>query len=198
MFAAMPRELISWRFSFITTVDFTSRPLIPMASARCSSAARRISPTGCLMPMFTTSYPLLDRMMSTRFLPMSWTSPLTVASTIVALLSRADPSALPSMYGSRYATAVFITSADCSTNGSCISPRPKSSPTTRMPSSRFSLMMSSADCPESRAAARSSSRPLRSPSTIRRASRSASGSAASSSARPAFTDAASTPSNSSR
>ncbi len=41
------------------------------------------------------------------------------------------------MCGSRYATAVFITSADCSTNGSCIWPEPNSSPTVFMPASRF-------------------------------------------------------------
>ena len=87
------------------------------------------------------------------------------------------------MCGSSQATAVFITSADCSTNGSCISPRPNSSPTTFMPSSRWSLTMSSALLPVSSAVCRSASRPLRSPSMIRRASRSPSGSAASSSAR---------------
>ena len=71
---------------------------------------------------------------------MSWTSPLTVASTIVPLPS----SPLRSMCGSRWATAVFMTSALCSTNGSCISPRPKSSPTVFMPSSSVSLTISSA------------------------------------------------------
>ena len=52
---------------------------------------------------------------------MSCTSPFTVASTTVPL-----PAASAfSMSGSRYATAAFIVSADCSTNGSCISPRPE-------------------------------------------------------------------------
>ena len=37
------------------TVDFTSSPLMPIASASCSSAARMISEIGCLMPMLTTS-----------------------------------------------------------------------------------------------------------------------------------------------
>ena len=36
------------------TVDLTSSPLIPMASAPCSSAAARIAEIGCLIPMFTT------------------------------------------------------------------------------------------------------------------------------------------------
>ena len=53
------------------TVDFTSNPDMPIASAFASSAACRIALTGCLMPMLTTEYPLLLKMMSTRFLPMS-------------------------------------------------------------------------------------------------------------------------------
>jgi hypothetical protein len=112
----MLRWFSSCRFSFMITVDFTSSPDIPITSARCSRAASRIADTGCLIPRFTTVYPLFDKMMSTRFLPMSWTSPFTVASTIVPLPSSSDFS----MCGSRYATAPFITSADCSTNGSCI------------------------------------------------------------------------------
>ena len=70
---------------------------------------------------------------------MSWTSPFTVASTIV-------PFSWPSIFsmnGSRYATAAFMVSADWSTNGNCILPEPNSSPTTFMPSSRKVLMMSS-------------------------------------------------------
>ncbi len=124
---------------------------------------------------------------------MSCTSPLTVASTMRPL----PPSSAFSMCGSRYATAVFITSADCSTNGSCICPEPNSSPTTFMPSSRMSLMIDSGVRPAAIAASRSASRPLRSPSMIRRLSRSSSGSAASSSARVARAEAASTPSKSS-
>ena len=54
MSAAIPREFISSRFSFITTVLLTSSPDMPTASARCSLAARRISDTGCLMPRLTT------------------------------------------------------------------------------------------------------------------------------------------------
>jgi hypothetical protein len=100
-----------------------------------------------------------------------------------------------SMYGSRWATAVFITSADCSTNGSCISPDPNRSPTVFMPASSVSLMISSGGR-VSIAASRSASSPSRSPSTIRRSSRSDSGSAASSSARDSRDEDALTPSNS--
>src|SRR5271166_2851332 len=71
-----------------------------------------ISSGGILMPRFTTSYPLLPRMISTRFLPMSWTSPLTVARTI---LPRAAVSAF-SMNCWRWFTDAFIASADCRTS----------------------------------------------------------------------------------
>ena len=81
----MPRSFISSRFSRMINVLFTKRPLIPRASAWCSSRALNISLTPTLMPRLKTSYPLLVRMMSTRFLPMSCTSPLTVASTLIAL-----------------------------------------------------------------------------------------------------------------
>ena len=63
-----------------------------------------------------------------------------------------------------------------STNGSCICPDPNSSPTVFIPDSSVSLMISRAGrC--SSAASRSASSPFRSPSTIRRSSRSNSGSA---------------------
>ena len=97
---------------------------------------------------------------------MSCTSPFTVASTIV-------PFSCPStrsMCGSRCATAAFIVSADCSTNGSCIFPAPNSSPTTFMPSSSTVLMMSSGGI-FTNASSSSSAKPLRSPSTIRSLSR---------------------------
>ncbi len=122
---------------------------------------------------------------------MSCTSPLTVASTIRPLPS----SPVDSMCGSRYATAAFITSADCSTNGSCICPEPNSSPTVFIPDSSVSLMIASGGV-VCIASSRSASSPLRSPSTIRRSSRSNSGSAASSCARDSRDDAADTPSNS--
>src|SRR3989304_5978867 len=50
-------------------------------------------------------------MISTRFLPMSWTSPFTVASTSVARVAASRFS----MNGSRWATAAFLASAHWST-----------------------------------------------------------------------------------
>ena len=99
-----------------------------------------VSP-GCLIPRLTTLNPLFERIMSTRFLPMSWTSPFTVASTIVPFC---EP-AFFSIFGSRYATACFITPAESSTEGNCILRAPNRSPTVRIPSSRTVLIKSSAE-----------------------------------------------------
>ena len=133
-------------------------------------------------------------MMSTRFLPISCTSPFTVASNI-----RPRPASLVfSMCGSRYATADFMTSALCRTNGSCISPLPKSSPTTFMPSRRWSLMTARGAMPSVIAVSRSSLRPTFSPSMMRRSRRSRRGSAASSDALMFLEAASSTPSNNCR
>ena len=119
---------------------------------------------------------------------MSWTSPLTVASTTRPL----PPWSAFSMWGSSTATAAFITSADWSTNGSCISPAPNSSPTVFIPASRTSLMIESG-LRACMASARSASRPSRTPSTMRRWRRSSIGRAARSSALAAL--ATSLPSN---
>jgi len=129
-------------------------------------------------------------MMSTKFLPMSWTSPRTVANTMVPL----PASSVFSMWGSRSATAAFMTSADCNTKGNCISPLANRWPTTCIPASRVSLMISKAVEPWERARSRSSSSPLASPSIMRRSSRSPTGRAASSACLWSFRAAESTPS----
>ena len=70
------------------------------------------------------------------FLPMSCTSPLTVAMTTLPLPLRVSPllAFSASMYGSRYLTARFITRADFTTWGRNILPAPNRSPTIFMPS----------------------------------------------------------------
>ncbi len=70
---------------------------------------------------------------------MSWTSPFTVASTIVPFC---EPSTF-SIFGSRYATAAFITPAESSTLGNCILRAPNSSPTVLIPPSSTLLIRSS-------------------------------------------------------
>ncbi|MNZ85828.1 hypothetical protein D3C78_1046330 [compost metagenome] len=66
------------------------------------------------------------------FLPMSCTSPLTVAMRILPLASGLSPFSA-SMKGIRWATACFITRADFTTCGRNILPAPNRSPTTFMP-----------------------------------------------------------------
>ncbi|MNF92042.1 hypothetical protein D3C84_746750 [compost metagenome] len=66
------------------------------------------------------------------FLPMSCTSPLTVAMRILPLASGLSPFSA-SMKGIRWATACFITRADLTTWGRNILPEPNRSPTTFMP-----------------------------------------------------------------
>src|SRR5665647_2144945 len=72
------------------------------------------------------------------FLPMSCTSPLTVASRTVPFPRERPPAASKasfsaSRYGVRCATAAFITRADLTTWGRNIFPAPNRSPTTFMP-----------------------------------------------------------------
>ena len=72
------------------------------------------------------------------FLPMSCTSPFTVARTILPCAFTASPRAAiaafsASMNGVRYATDFFITRADFTTCGKNILPAPNKSPTTLMP-----------------------------------------------------------------
>ena len=64
-----------------------------------------------------------------------------------------------SINGSRYATAAFIVSADCRTNGSCICPEANSSPTVFIPERRMSLMIPSGLCPAFSASSSSLSMP---------------------------------------
>ena len=69
------------------------------------------------------------------FLPMSWTSPLTVAIRMLPWAEEAPVTRFSSsMYGRRYATAFFIARALLTTCGRNILPAPKRSPTTFMPS----------------------------------------------------------------
>ncbi len=67
------------------------------------------------------------------FLPMSWTSPLTVAITTRPADFVAPGSFSASMYGTRWATARFMTRALLTTWGRNILPAPNRSPTTFMP-----------------------------------------------------------------
>ena len=107
------------------------------------------------------------------FLPMSWTSPFTVAITMRAADDCSVFSA--SMYGSRYATARFIARALFTTCGRNIFPEPNRSPTIFIPSMSGPSMTSSGRATCSRASSVSSSMKSTTPCTSACASRSATG-----------------------
>ncbi len=92
------------------------------------------------------------------FLPMSWTSPFTVAITILPCdRTAAAGSFSASMYGIRWATAFFITRADFTTWGRNILPAPNRSPTTFMPAISGPSITSIGRPPRSAITSRSSS-----------------------------------------
>ena len=111
-------------------------PETPIRSAFSSRAVSRICAAGTMTPRSMTSKLLQRSTTPTMFLPISCTSPLTVAVTILpAARGAAPPSRFSaSMKGTRWATACFITRALLTTWGRNILPAPKRSPTTFMPS----------------------------------------------------------------
>ena len=111
-------------------------PEAPIRSAFSRRAVSRICTAGTMTPRSITSKLLQRSTTPTMFLPISCTSPLTVAVTILPAASGARPPARfsSSMKGTRWATAFFITRALLTTCGRNILPAPKRSPTTFMPS----------------------------------------------------------------
>ena len=135
----MPTAERSPAVTTICCALFTSSPERPMTSGRCCSTAWISCSDGTLMPRLTTSKPLFDSTMSTRFLPMSCTSPFTVASSTLPR----DDEAVFSMCGSRKVTAAFITSADCSTSATISLLSLNSRPTSLIPAISGPLMIAS-------------------------------------------------------
>ena len=143
----MPSASIAFAMSTISSRDGVMRPERPQMSALCSLRASMILSLGHMTPMSITLKLLQPSTTATMFLPMSCTSPLTVAMRNTPAL---DASPLPplslfssSMKGIRWPTDFFITRADLMTWGRNILPAPKRSPTTFMPSMRGPSMISS-------------------------------------------------------
>ncbi len=104
-------------------------------SAFSALAVSRIFAAGTITPRSITSKLLHWSTTPTMFLPISCTSPFTVASTTLPALDLLLPPAFSaSMNGIRCATACFMTRADFTTCGRNILPEPNRSPTTFMPS----------------------------------------------------------------
>ena len=131
----MPRRCISCATCAISSSDGVMSPDSPTMSALRSAAVSRIFCAGTITPRSITSKLLHWSTTPTMFLPMSWTSPLTVAITIVPFARPASPERAfsSSMNGTRWPTACFMTRADLTTCGRNILPAPKRSPTTFMP-----------------------------------------------------------------
>mmetsp|Transcript_10025 Transcript_10025/g.25467 ORF Transcript_10025/g.25467 Transcript_10025/m.25467 type:complete len:218 (-) Transcript_10025:200-853(-) len=143
----------------LATVTISSRlgvmrPDRPRMSALCSITASMIVLHSHITPRSITLKLLHPSTTDTMFLPMSCTSPLTVAITITPAFSasisagslpaaRAASSFSFSMNGMRWPTPLFITRADLITCGRNILPAPNRSPITFMPSMRGPSMMRS-------------------------------------------------------
>ena len=109
------------------------------------------------------------------FLPMSWTSPLTVASSTFPADRDPPASRSSAMNGSRNATAFFIARALLTTCGRNILPAPNRSPTCFMPSISGPSMISIGRSPPCRASSTSTSMKSTTPCTSACARRAATG-----------------------
>ena len=87
----MPWRSISPARKLISSSDGVIRPDSPMMSAPSAFAVSMILVAGTMTPRSMTSKLLHCSTMPTMFLPMSWTSPLTVASTILPAELRPSP-----------------------------------------------------------------------------------------------------------
>ena len=135
-----------------------------MMSAAVSSACSSMVSLGTITPRSVTSKPLHPITIPVMFLPMSWTSPLTVAIRIRGFAL--ELSALScSIYGRSTATASRITLADLTTCGRNIFPSAKSSPTFAIPSINGPSITSTALPFSFRHSSMSASKPVETPLT---------------------------------
>ena len=107
---------------------------IPKISGLCSSSASRYFSTGLLMPKSITSKPAPSIIMPTKFLPMSWMSPLTVPITILPIGS----TPVSTNKGRKISIPPFMAFAANKTSGTNKMPSRKSTPTMRIPSTKAS------------------------------------------------------------
>ena len=132
--------------TFMYGIVVVSSADMPRMSGWCSSSAARYLSTSLLMPMSMTSKPAPSIIIATRFLPMSWMSPLTVPMTTLPIGS----APVSASSGRRISIPAFIALADSSTSGTNRIPSRKSMPTMRMPSTSASVSTLSGPQPRSR------------------------------------------------
>ena len=102
---------ISRQSSSIWYSDGVMRPLTAIMSEQSSSDARRMVSLSTITPRSFTWNPLQVRTMPVMFLPMSWTSPLTVASVIFGLALRMSEPELLSAVSMRESPELELLSA---------------------------------------------------------------------------------------
>ena len=123
----------------ISAADFTRSPESPTKSAFSVIIASLIFSAGVLIPRSITLYPLFPIIIPTRFFPISWTSPLTVAIITVPFVAESDFS----INCSKCETEAFITSALWRTSATIRSFLLKSLPTSSIPVIRGPFIISS-------------------------------------------------------
>ena len=114
-------------------VVVSSADMPRMSGLCCSSAAMNLS-ASVLMPRSKTSKPAPSSIIPTRFLPMSWMSPLTVPMTTLPIGS----APVSARSGRRIAMPAFIALAARRTSGTNRMPSRKSMPTIFMPATSAS------------------------------------------------------------
>ena len=116
---------------------------IPKISGLCLSSAAMYSSTELFIPISNTSNPAPSIIIETKFLPISWISPLTVPITTVPT----GFAPVSASNGFNISIPPFIALAASSTSGTKRIPSLKSIPTTVMPSTKASPRTRSADHP---------------------------------------------------
>ena len=152
-----PLEAISLQSSSIWKREGVMSPLAPMMAALFLIASSIMVSLSTITPRSNTLNPLQESTMPVMFLPMSCTSPLTVALIITGLSATSPSSSF--IYGSSTATASFMILADFTTCGRNILPSPKSWPTFSIPAIRAPSMTLTGLPAFSRQASTSSSSP---------------------------------------
>ena len=133
--------------SFMYIMVVVIRAETPMMSASSSSASLMMVATFTSRPRSTTSKPAVESRMRKMFLPMSWTSPCTVATT--ALPARFSAALSAGIAFSSTAMPAFIASAASIMSGRKRLPSSKPLPTVCIPGANPSRMAFRGSTPES-------------------------------------------------
>ncbi len=159
-----PASASAWITARWPTIVVVSRAETPTTLAPTSRTFSTKRSGATSTPRSWTSKPLAVSIIPTRFLPISWMSPLAVPMTTRPTTWRRDARA--SISGSRTPIAVCIARAPAIMSGRNITPQRKSSPTWWIPGTYPSSMATSGSTPSARASRASSAASSGSPSMM--------------------------------